>query len=129
MKKFLNSGLASLKKSVLVDCINPSDIKGIKKSTELLNRLSMPLSAGVKNLGLVKTGINKNEMPFVKKFEKVYSPADLHPDLLLRLLKFIVKVIYNFLNVGLMSHITLLHRFYGINVIIRLVLIPIREIG
>ena len=95
VKKFLKSALPSLKKSVLVDCVRPSDIKGIKKSTELLNRLSIPLSAGVKNRGLVKTGISKNEIPLVKKFENVYNPADLHPELPAIFFKLIVAAICN----------------------------------
>jgi hypothetical protein len=93
VKKSLKSFLPNLKKSVLVDWVSPSEIKGIKKSTELLNRLSSPLSEGVRNFGLVKTGISKKEMPFVKKLVKVYTPADLKPDLFFNLLRLRDKAI------------------------------------
>jgi len=77
VKKSLNSFFSSLKKSVLVDCIKPSDTKGIKKITELLNKLSNPLSAGVKKRGLVKTGSSKKDIPFVNKFENAKIATDL----------------------------------------------------
>jgi hypothetical protein len=48
VKKSLKVFLSNLKKSVLVDCTRPIEIKGTKKTSELLNKLNTPLSAGVK---------------------------------------------------------------------------------
>jgi hypothetical protein len=93
VKKSLNSFLLSLKKSVLADCVSPRAINGIRKTTELLNRLNKPLSAGVKKRGLVNTGSSKKDIPFVKKLENVYIPADLNPFFLLSFVIYAVSII------------------------------------
>ena len=46
VKKELNSFLSSLKKSVEVECMIPSDTKGIRKSMPVLKRLNKPFSDG-----------------------------------------------------------------------------------
>jgi hypothetical protein len=43
----------------------------------LANRLSTPLSAGVRNRGFVNNGMRRKETPLEKKLVNTYLPTDL----------------------------------------------------
>jgi hypothetical protein len=43
----------------------------------LANKLSTPLSAGVRNLGFVNKGISRKDTPLEKKLVNTYIPTDL----------------------------------------------------
>jgi len=49
---------------------------GFRKSAKLLNRLSMPFSAGVMNCGFVKIKTSRKDALLVRKLETVYNPTD-----------------------------------------------------
>ena len=63
--------LSSLKKSVEVLCMIPSETNGSRKSMLLLNRLSKPFSEGWIYKGFVKMNNNRKEAPLAKKLVKV----------------------------------------------------------
>lgn len=66
-----------LKKSAADDCIMPNDISGASNIILLENKLSKPLSVGVKYRGSVNNGISRNETPLEKKLVNMYVATDL----------------------------------------------------
>ena len=71
------SSCSFLKKSAVADWIIPNVIKGAISIILLVNKLSTPLSAGVRYFGLVNKGISKKDTPLEKKLVNTYLPTDL----------------------------------------------------
>jgi hypothetical protein len=52
-------------------------MKGAINIMLLANKLSMPLSVGVRNLGFVNKGIKIKDIPLEKKLVNTYLPTDM----------------------------------------------------
>jgi hypothetical protein len=77
VKEAAKSSFCFLKKSAVEDWIIPSVISGAINIMLLANKLSTPLSAGVRNLGFVNKGISRKDTPLEKKLVNTYIPTDL----------------------------------------------------